>query len=89
VIAARFGRAPGAEWVEIGGRGSDCRHDAAASSTLHRRLAAAARGQDAAGATVDRIFYASDRALIGYDLNAREPALAGRFPHLVWPTTPS
>jgi hypothetical protein len=30
-------------------------------------------------------FYASDRALIGYDLNAREPALAGRFPHLVWP----
>jgi hypothetical protein len=30
-------------------------------------------------------FYASDRALIGYDLNAREPGLAGRFPHLVWP----
>jgi hypothetical protein len=30
-------------------------------------------------------FYASDRALIGYDLNPREPALAGRFPHLVWP----
>jgi len=67
VIAARFGRAPGAEWVEIGGRGSDRRHDAAASSTLHRRLAAAARGQDAAGATLIEFFYASDRALIGYD----------------------
>jgi hypothetical protein len=30
-------------------------------------------------------FYTSDRALIGYDLNPREPTLAGRFPHLVWP----
>jgi hypothetical protein len=32
-------------------------------------------------------FHASDRALIGYDLNPREPTLAGRFPHLVWPWT--
>jgi hypothetical protein len=30
-------------------------------------------------------FHASDRPLIGYDLNPREPTLAGRFPHLVWP----
>jgi len=29
-------------------------------------------------------FHASDRPLIGYDLNPREPTLAGRFPHLVW-----
>jgi hypothetical protein len=85
VIAARFGRAPGAEWVEIGGRGSDRRHDAAASSTLHRRLAAAARGQDAAGATVDRIFLRQRPRAHRLRLNPREPALAGRFPHLVWP----
>ena len=25
-------------------------------------------------------FFASERALIGFDLNPREPALAGRFP---------
>jgi hypothetical protein len=30
-------------------------------------------------------FYSSDRVLIGYDLNPREPTLAGRFPHLAWP----
>ena len=30
-------------------------------------------------------FYASGRPLVGYDLHPREPALAGRFPSLVWP----
>ena len=30
-------------------------------------------------------FRASGRPLVGYDLNPREPALAGRFPRLVWP----
>jgi hypothetical protein len=30
-------------------------------------------------------FHASGRALVGYDLQPREPALAGRFPSLVWP----
>jgi len=30
-------------------------------------------------------FRAGDRPLVGYDLNPREPSLAGRFPHLVWP----
>jgi hypothetical protein len=30
-------------------------------------------------------FRASGRPLVGYDLNPREPALAGRFPKLVWP----
>jgi hypothetical protein len=30
-------------------------------------------------------FYAARRPLIGYDLHPREPALAGRFPRLVWP----
>ena len=29
-------------------------------------------------------FRSSDRPLVGYDLNPREPALAGRFPDLVW-----
>jgi len=30
-------------------------------------------------------FRASGRPLVGYDLHPREPALAGRFPELVWP----
>jgi hypothetical protein len=30
-------------------------------------------------------FRASDRPLVGYDLNPREPELADRFPKLVWP----
>ncbi len=30
-------------------------------------------------------FYQSRRSVVGYDLNPREPALAGRFPRLVWP----
>jgi hypothetical protein len=30
------------------------------------------------------LFRSSDRALVGYDLNPREPSLAGRFPPLVW-----
>jgi len=30
-------------------------------------------------------FRTSQRALVGYDLHPREPALAGRFPNLVWP----
>lgn len=30
-------------------------------------------------------FHASGRPLVGYDLNPREPALADRFPKLVWP----
>ncbi len=30
-------------------------------------------------------FRASGRPLVGYDLNPREPALADRFPKLVWP----
>ncbi len=30
-------------------------------------------------------FHAEGRPLVGYDLNPREPALADRFPHLVWP----
>ncbi len=30
-------------------------------------------------------FHASGRPLVGYDLHPREPALAGRFPSLVWP----
>jgi hypothetical protein len=29
-------------------------------------------------------FRSGDRPLIGYDLNPRDPALAGRFPDLVW-----
>lgn len=29
-------------------------------------------------------FRAGNRPLVGYDLNPREPALAGHFPHLVW-----
>ncbi|MGD0024449.1 MAG: hypothetical protein ABSC37_07460 [Xanthobacteraceae bacterium] len=29
-------------------------------------------------------FRASDRPVVGYDLNPREPALAGHFPQLVW-----
>lgn len=28
---------------------------------------------------------ASDRLVVGYDLNSREPMLADRFPNLVWP----
>ncbi len=30
-------------------------------------------------------FRAGKRPLVGYDLHPREPALAGRFPNLVWP----
>jgi hypothetical protein len=30
-------------------------------------------------------FHAGGRPLVGYDLHPREPALAGRFPSLVWP----
>jgi hypothetical protein len=30
-------------------------------------------------------FHTSGRAVEGYDLHPREPALAERFPHLVWP----
>jgi hypothetical protein len=30
-------------------------------------------------------FRAEHRPLVGYDLTPREPALAGRFPNLVWP----
>jgi hypothetical protein len=30
-------------------------------------------------------FQAGGRPLVGYDLHPREPALAARFPHLVWP----
>ncbi len=30
-------------------------------------------------------FQQSGRPLVGFDLNPREPMLAGRFPKLVWP----
>ena len=30
-------------------------------------------------------FFTTGRPLVGFDLNPREPMLAGRFPKLVWP----
>src|SRR5262249_1971179 len=63
----------------------DVRWHAATDAALYRRLAPPRVGKTLFARLLIEFLRTGGRPLVGYDLDPREPALAGCFPDLVWP----